>query len=1221
MPESVSVQLPFKNSFAFLIGNDEYLHVAKLSTAVQDARDIKELLEQEHQYQVEFFQDTTQADLRAVFARMEEVITEEDRVIFYYAGHGIAFESETNPQGYLVPVDAEKEGREKLVSMDELHDCLRSLPCKHGLLILDCCFAGSFQWSSGFRSLELKGEKEDISEERFRRFVTHNAWQVLTSSAHDQVALDAMPAGLIGTRENPLAKFSDAETTNSPFAAAIKQAIQGAGQADVAHHTQGDGVVTFSELFLFIRNFVEHASLDSIGRRQTPSRFTLTSHDTKGEFIFLPQGHRLNLPKAPDHNPYLGLHPYNVPGQEAPTFAGRSDAIKELMQLLDQTSLLVITAPSGQGKSSVVKAGLLPELQNKAAYQAAPMHLFRPGNKQWEDWGPLQDLNPAEPALVLIDQYEEMFTEAEEAATEMEEILLGLIRNLQDHEGKMGKPAPLKLLLTIRSDFEWQLQTSAFGQAFWKEAEVLRFLYRLPPMNREELREVMLRPAWSITYDFESDALVDQILDEVQYAPGALPLLSFTLHKLYEHRNHDQRLFTQHAYSEVLKGVGGALSAHADEVYALKLPEPFDPDQLLHQLLKEVQADILAHQDLMKKLILRMVRLNDGSYSRRRIYRNLWNEKTRKRNLDELNFPDHLDETVERVLAILVEQQIIVANTDKQGNYVEPIHDSLINFWPRCLQWIQEMGRDKLVLQRDLWKGVRENHQWKPEIVYGAQPQEPLWDNHPKLQQVQIAVCDPKDRWLCKKGWADSSIADYAFLLFGEAPTQDQLALLGRFEPYHWTEEEQRLWGDPETAGYSQRWVSDEALFQRIQGQMDAWLNEYEVAFVRKSFRAQRSALEQAIAEKIKAKELQRLAEEREQEVRNMAQKMGAQMQAFKKNFQQQSRIALYNIQAGVLPKLFLIVVGIDEYSQELPKLGGCINDVSDVANSFRTQKGKLFEEVHCVQLTDEKATKATILEAVQEAQMKASPLDYVLLYFSGHGMSYQAEGGGETKTVGAFLPYDTELSSEKGRVGFGAYAPASSLTGEELCEELFAFSSKVILVLDIVGGGEFLAPLVKANQSDDPNRISHNVFGLSACSPGEMSYERKLEDKMRGVFSYAFTRSFRTKEADLDGNGVLYLDELYRYTHEFVRQRVEKQHVFAIAPGTMSNIPLIQLGDQFAFPKAEIALSGHIEDDAVIEGIMATYLPRLPQKLQAQHASDFGRLGFEKYLNVSPTR
>ncbi|MEM7373433.1 MAG: caspase family protein [Bacteroidota bacterium] len=820
----MSVKLPFTTSHAFIIGNDQYQHVSKLKTAVKDARDISALLKGEHQYQIHALYDATKEQMEQMFSNMPKIVNANDRVIFYFAGHGIAIDSEKDPEGYLVPVDAESKGISKLVPMKLLHDALLNLPCKHGLLILDCCFAGSFKWSTGYRSLFIREKQEQLYEERFMRFVEHPAWQVITSSASDQKALDGIQPDNLGARNTMT------DNKNSPFAFALQQAIKLKGRAKEARGKRSDGVITATELYSYVRRMVEDESKKQ-GSKQSPAIFTLSKHDSKGEFIFLEPGHRLNLPKAPDQNPYQGLKAYKTQEQHSKMFFGREQAIASMSRRMEKTPILLVSAPSGQGKSSTVMAGLIPALQQTIHDQTGEYLMLRPSDQESKKWAKLGQLNVEEPHLILVDQYEEMFHQEEADRSEKEALLIAFYGKLHSFILQHRKLPATRLILTMRSDFEWQMKQSAFGRAFWEEEHVLRFLYRLPPMEREELREAMVQPAYLLAYDFESEELIGRILDEVQHAPGALPLLSFTLQKLYESRDYGKRLFTEKAYFEKLGGVNGALSTHADRVFTS---------------LKDIDQ-----QDFMRKLMLRMVRLNDGSYSRRKVYRT-YDSKRLDKALDELDYPDHQDPTVEAVLKVMEETQLIVIGKDEVGTYVEPIHDSLINFWPRCLNWVQAFRRENIVLQRQIWQAVLEYHQLEEseesatEDVLGKRPSS-LWNNNPKLQQIQIAVTDPRYEWLVERELPDSPISSLSFLLWEDNPSDRELAIL---EKWDWHFQQADL----------------QKRYEAVLAQMDNWLNEAEVAFVKESFARQQTELERAIKQRDEAIKARELAEKRTKE-------------------------------------------------------------------------------------------------------------------------------------------------------------------------------------------------------------------------------------------------------------------------------------------------------------------------------------------------------------------
>ena len=80
---------------------------------------------------------------------MPRLVAANDRVLFYFAGHGIAADGDDGPAGYLVPADADPMDMKTLVPMAELQDALQALPCRHLLLILDCCSPAPSNWPAG----------------------------------------------------------------------------------------------------------------------------------------------------------------------------------------------------------------------------------------------------------------------------------------------------------------------------------------------------------------------------------------------------------------------------------------------------------------------------------------------------------------------------------------------------------------------------------------------------------------------------------------------------------------------------------------------------------------------------------------------------------------------------------------------------------------------------------------------------------------------------------------------------------------------------------------------------------------------------------------------------------------------------------------------------------------------------------------------------------------
>src|SRR6476661_2125779 len=350
----------FEHSYALVIGINDYNNgISSLKTAVSDATGIARLLETEHHYTVTLLlnQEANLSQLRQILEiELPKQIQAGDRFLFYFAGHGIALNGEDGPEGYLIPQKAKLGNVSTYLPMSDVNKALLQLPCRHFLGILDCCFAGAFRWSSLRKAIPV--ELGILHKERYDRFIQDPAWQVLTSAAYDQSAWDAFDLkddrGQLGS--------------HSPFACALIEALEGKADAFPPAETgkpAGDGVITATELYLYLRDRVEIAT-EARAIRQTPGIYPLKKHD-KGEYIFLTPGHALNLPPAPpldeSKNPYRGLQPFEE--EHSQLFFGRSELIEKLQDVVKTNPLTVVLGASGSGKSSLVKAGLIPKLKQE----------------------------------------------------------------------------------------------------------------------------------------------------------------------------------------------------------------------------------------------------------------------------------------------------------------------------------------------------------------------------------------------------------------------------------------------------------------------------------------------------------------------------------------------------------------------------------------------------------------------------------------------------------------------------------------------------------------------------------------------------------------------------------------------------------------------------------------------------------------------------------------
>jgi formylglycine-generating enzyme required for sulfatase activity len=376
--------------------------------------------------------------------------------------------------------------------------------------------------------------------------------------------------------------------------------------------------------------------------------------------------------------PYRGLGVFRE--EDAPFFFGRDTFISDaLLPVVERRALVAVVGASGSGKSSVVRAGLLPRLRHGDggkvweiatllpsdrplhALAAALLPLLEPERAEMTETDRLAEVGKlagyltagtvalrdvvarvlekqpgTERLLLVADQWEEIYTLTQDAAAAQR-----FITEVLDATAA----SPLTLVLTLRGDF--------FGEVLAHRGLADRLqggVVNLGPMKREEIEAVVVRPAEKVGLTFEP-GLPDRILDDVGEEPGHLPLLEFVLTGLWQDRRAGRLL---HEGYEAMGGVQGAMAQRAEAVW---------------KDLGDREAPAL------HRLFLHLVRAGAGTADTRR-----------RAALSELA------PAVRSVVEKLARERLLVTGRDEASGEetVEVAHEALIRHWGRLRQWLDE---------------------------------------------------------------------------------------------------------------------------------------------------------------------------------------------------------------------------------------------------------------------------------------------------------------------------------------------------------------------------------------------------------------------------------------------------------------------------------------------------------------------------------------------------
>lgn len=140
-PTKLNHGLPNARFHALIIANQAYRHWPRLNNPVNDAQDLKRMLEQRYGFETTLLIDSTRRELFAAFNLLRTTLRPDDNLLVFYAGHGDIEES--TQRGYWVPVDGERGNRSNWVSVVDVTDQINALGVRQVLVIADSCYSGT----------------------------------------------------------------------------------------------------------------------------------------------------------------------------------------------------------------------------------------------------------------------------------------------------------------------------------------------------------------------------------------------------------------------------------------------------------------------------------------------------------------------------------------------------------------------------------------------------------------------------------------------------------------------------------------------------------------------------------------------------------------------------------------------------------------------------------------------------------------------------------------------------------------------------------------------------------------------------------------------------------------------------------------------------------------------------------------------------------------------
>ncbi|MGW7253603.1 nSTAND1 domain-containing NTPase [Streptomyces sp. NPDC054834] len=354
--------------------------------------------------------------------------------------------------------------------------------------------------------------------------------------------------------------------------------------------------------------------------------------------------------------PYRGLARFEA--ADAALFFGRDRLTDRLVELTRTSRFTAVFGPSGSGKSSLLRAGLIPRLRtaDREGPRPAALRVLTPGGHPMRVHADRLVPKDADgDTWLIVDQFEELYTLCDDSA-ERDRFIDRLLT-------ATDPASRLRVVIGVRADFLGRCAVHPGLTAALQDATLL-----VAPMNRDELREAIVKPAQAAGCIVERP-LTARLLTEVEGEPGALPLMSHALLETWRRRR--SRALNEGAYAAA-GGLHGAIARTAEEAF----------------------GRLTATQSaLAQRILLRLISPGEGTSDTRR-------------PADRAELVGSAPEDARDDAAVILERLAAARLITLDGDTVDLAHEAVISAWPRLRGWI-DAERDRLRTHRRLTEAAR----------------------------------------------------------------------------------------------------------------------------------------------------------------------------------------------------------------------------------------------------------------------------------------------------------------------------------------------------------------------------------------------------------------------------------------------------------------------------------------------------------------------------------